>query len=127
VDWFGAVSLLALACSVLALACGAWAALRSIPAAVRRQASSALDGVTALESEWAAYQSRCNAALAAHFEEAERVLDAVERKRKSIAGSAGKLAAAQGANGSAEPDLSALSPEEIRAHYTRVARGRGLL
>jgi hypothetical protein len=74
--------------------------------------------VAALEGTWRAER----ASLVQFQEEVQGVLESVERKRKQTAASASRAGHANG-----EPDLTSMSAEDQRAHWTRIARERGLL
>jgi len=114
-----ALSALALAGSLAALAGSLYAVTRSTNARTQRIARECAEAVGEIEAAWRTER----AALAKYLEEVEGLLESVERKRKSTAASASRLNQGNGA----EPDLTNATPEQIREHYTRVARQRGLL
>jgi len=105
--------------ALLALAGAGWAVTRTAPARLTRTVRECTELVAELESAWRTER----ASLVAWLEEAQAVLDSVERKRRQVTGAAGRLANAV----PQEPDLTNSSPEQIRDYFTRVARTRGLL
>ena len=106
--------------SLLALAGALWSVTRTAPARLSKQVAECVDLVGTLEAAW----RKERAATIEWLEEAQGVLESVERKRRQVSGAASRLNAA---NGTGEPDLTNATPEQIRDHYTRVARARGLL
>lgn len=105
--------------SLLALACAAWAVTRTAPARLSKTVHECSQLVAEIEAAW----RKERAHLIEWLEGAQGVLESVERKRRQTAGAASRLDRANGG----EPDLANATPEQIRDHYTRVARQRGLL
>lgn len=113
-EWF------AVALSLLALACAAWAVSRTAPARLSKTVAECTELVAEIEAKWRTER----ASLVAWLEEAQGVLDSVERKRRQTSGAASRLNAAGPPE---EPDLTNATPEQIRDHFTRIARSRGLM
>jgi len=110
---------LSVALSLLALAGAAWSVTRTAPARLLRTVAECAEQTAAIEAAWRTERAQ----LIAWLEEAQGVLDSVERKRRQVSGAASRLAAG---NGSTEPDPVA-NPEAYREHFMRMARSRGLL
>ncbi len=110
----------AIGLSLLALGGTLVSLFRSAPARLLRDARGALEAADHIEGEWHAERVR----LATFKAEMEALAEAVERKRKQVASAEGRLKAGN-ANGGGEPDLSQMTTEEVRAHYTKVAQSRG--
>lgn len=117
--WGEMLAAYALAVGVLALAGAAWALSRSAPARLKSDVAECVSVVNGIEATW----RKERAALAEYLEEIQRVLDSVERKRRQVSSAASRLDRANGG----EPELAQMSPEQMREHFTRVARQRGLL
>lgn len=101
------------------LACSVWAVTRSVPSRTQAAVREIGEAVQGIEAAWRTERAH----LASYLEQVEGLLESVERKRKSTAASASKLA---GGNGE-EPSFANSTPEQIRDYFTRVARSRGLL
>ena len=86
-----ASGVLALACSGVSLAVVGWLARRSLPVHLQAQVDRSQAMVEGLRHEWEMSQLQ----LAEHVERLGDLHDAVERKRRSIAGSASKLQIAE--------------------------------
>jgi len=113
-----ALIVLASACALASGACALWAATRSLPARVLRQVAEVTDRQAEVEDR----ERQRKAALDAWLEEAEGVLESVERKRRRIAGHA-----SAGANGAALQGEPHPSDPNYRAYVEARARSRGLL
>lgn len=111
-----------LAVSLLALAGALWAVTRSAPARLGKTVKECAELCASIEAAW----RKERASLIEWLETAEGVLESVERKRRQTSGAASRLNAANGGQ-PAEPDFNSATPEQIRDHFTRVARQRGLL
>ena len=112
----------ALALSLLALAGTVTALVRSAPARLLRDAREARDCADHVESEWHAERVR----LTSFKAEVGATLEGVERKRKQIAAAESRFR--QGVPNANGGDLQpGASSDEIRAHWTQVARERGWL
>jgi len=117
VDWLP--HLPALCLSVLALAGTAVALLRSAPARLLRDAREARDCSEAVEADLA----QARVAWVKYQDEIDGMLAATEKNRRRIAAGVSRLDKSEAANG--EPDMAGMSSDQIRAHYSSIARDRG--
>lgn len=121
--WWG-FGLLA-AGSVLAHACAGVLIWRSTPMRVKADARKALEIAERLRSDWTLQLVD----LESLREAIEGTLEAVERKRKSAAGSASKIAARERAEAAAEAAATAQVPDfdpNNLDHLRERARNRGM-